>query len=64
MEDFDMVQFTDIERTAQMNDIRSFDEKMLCLGIFSTDLANRRFLGVRKKKIIVGVYAEIDLSEL
>ena len=32
-----MTQLTDKERTAQMNDMRSFDEQMPCVGIFWYD---------------------------
>jgi hypothetical protein len=51
MEDFAMTQLTDKERTAQMNDMRSFDEQMPCVGIFWYDPADRSFFGVRKKEI-------------
>ena len=46
-----MTQLTDKERTAQMNDMRSFDEQMPCVGIFWYDPANHGFFGVRKKEI-------------
>ena len=46
-----MTQLTDKERTAQMNDMRSFDEQMPCVGIFWYDPADRNFFGVRKKEI-------------
>ena len=46
-----MTQLTDKERTAQMNDMRSFDEQMPCVGIFWYDPANHSFFGVRKKEI-------------
>lgn len=46
-----MTQLTDQERTAQMNDMRSFDEQMPCVGIFWYDPADRSFFGVRKKEI-------------
>ena len=46
-----MTQLTDQERTAQMNDMRSFDEQMPCVGIFWYDPADRNFFGVRKKEI-------------
>lgn len=42
-----MTQLTDKERTAQMNDMRSFDEQMPCVGIFWYDPADRIFFGVR-----------------
>ena len=35
-----MTQLTDKERTAQMNDMRSFDEQMPCVGIFWYDPAD------------------------
>ena len=38
-----MTQLTDQERTAQMNDMRSFDEQMPCVGIFWYDPADRSF---------------------
>ena len=56
-----MTQLTDKERTAQMNDMRSFDEQMPCVGIFWYDPADRSFFGVRKKEItpqMVEVVAE------
>ena len=34
-----------------MNDMRSFDEQMPCVGIFWYDPADRNFFGVRKKEI-------------
>lgn len=46
-----MTQLTDQERTAQMNDMRSFDEQMPCVGVFWYDLAGHGFFGVRKKEI-------------
>ena len=46
-----MTQLTDKERTAQMNDMRSFDEQMPCVGIFWYDPAEHSFFGVRKKEI-------------
>ena len=46
-----MTQLTDKERTAQMNDMRSFDEQMPCVGIFWYDPADHSFFGVRKKEI-------------
>ena len=46
-----MTQLTDQERTAQMNDMRSFDEQMPCVGIFWYDPADCSFFGVRKKEI-------------
>ena len=46
-----MTQLTYKERTAQMNDMRSFDEQMPCVGIFWYDLAEHGFFGVRKKEI-------------
>lgn len=46
-----MNQLTDKERTAQMNDMRSFDEQMPCVGIFWYDPADHSFFGVRKKEI-------------
>ena len=45
-----MTQLTDKERTAQMNDMRSFDEQMPCVGLFWYDPADRGFC-VRKKEI-------------
>ena len=46
-----MTQLTDQERTAQMNDMRSFDEQMPCVDIFWYDPADCSFFGVRKKEI-------------
>ena len=46
-----MTQLTDKERAAQMNDMRSFDEQMPCMGIFWYDPVNCSFFGVRKRAI-------------
>ena len=46
-----MRQLTNQERTAQMNDMLSFDDQMPCVGIFWYDPVDRSFLGVRKKEI-------------
>lgn len=46
-----MTQLTDQERIALMNDMRSFDEQMPCVGIFWYDPADHNFFGVRKKEI-------------
>lgn len=46
-----MTQLTDQERTAQMNDMRSFDEQMPYVGVFWYDPAEHSFFGVRKKEI-------------
>lgn len=46
-----MTQLTDQERTDQMNDMRSFDEQMPCIGIFWYDPVDHSFFGVRKKEI-------------
>ena len=46
-----MTQLTDKERAAQMNNMRSFDEQMPCVGIFWNDPADHSFFGVRKKEI-------------
>ena len=46
-----MTQLTDKERTAQMNDMRSFDEQMPCVGIFGYDPAAHSLIGMRKKEI-------------
>lgn len=45
-----MTQLTDKERTAQMNDMRSFDEQMLCVGFLGYDPADHSFFGVQKKE--------------
>ena len=41
-----------------MNDMRSFDEQMPCVGIFWYDPANHNFFGVRKKEITPRVVEE------
>ena len=46
-----MTQLTDKERTAQMNDMRSFDEQMPCVGIFGYYPAAHSLIGMRKKEI-------------
>ena len=54
-----MTQLTDQERTAQMNDMRSFDEQMPCVGIFWYDPAEHSFFGVRKKEITPQMVEEV-----
>ena len=46
-----MTQLTDQERISLINDMRSFDEQMPCVGIFWYDPADHNFFGVRKKEI-------------
>ena len=46
-----MTQLTDQERIALMNDMRTFDEQMPCVGIFWYDPVDHNFFGVRKKEI-------------
>ena len=53
-----MTLLTDKERTAQMNDMRSFDEQMPCVGIFWYDPAEHSFFGVRKKEITPQIVEE------
>lgn len=53
-----MTQLTDQERIVLMNDMRSFDEQMPCVGIFWYDPANHNFFGVRKKEITPRIVEE------
>lgn len=53
-----MTQLTDKERTAQMNEMRSSDEQMPCVGIFWYDPAGCSFFGVRKKEITLNMVEE------
>ena len=46
-----MKQRTNQEQTALMDDMRSFDEQMPCIGIFWYDPAEHCFFGVSKKEI-------------
>ena len=38
-----MTQLTDKERKEQMADMKSFDEQMPCVGIFSIDYSYQRY---------------------
>ena len=51
-----MTQLTDKERTTQMNDMRSFDEQMTCVGIIWYDPADR--IGMRRKEITTQMVEE------
>ena len=46
-----MNRLTDRERKALMNDMRSFDEQMPCVGVFRYDPVGRRLIGVRKREV-------------
>ena len=46
-----MTQLTDQERISLINDMRSFDEQMPCVGLFWYDRAGHSFFGVRKQEI-------------
>lgn len=46
-----MTQLNDEDHNAQMEDMRSFDEQMPCVGIFWYDPLDRALFGVRKKEL-------------
>ena len=46
-----MTQLSEKEHQAQMDDMKSFDEQMPCVGIFWYDLEEKSFFGVCKKEI-------------
>lgn len=46
-----MKNLTEEQHNAQMDDMRSFDEQMPCVGIFWYDLNDHSFFGVRKKEL-------------
>ena len=46
-----MTQLNDKEHKAQMEDMRSFDEQMPCVGIFWYDPQDHTLFGVRKKEL-------------
>lgn len=46
-----MTQLNEQDRQTQMDDMRSFDEQMPCVGIFWYDPKDHTFFGVRKKEL-------------
>ena len=46
-----MKQLTDEQKKMQMNDMKSFDEQMPCIGIFWYDPEDHSFFGVRKSEL-------------
>ena len=46
-----MTQLNDKDRKAQMEDMKSFDEQMPCVGIFWYDPEEHNFFGVHKKEL-------------
>ena len=46
-----MTQLNDRDRKAQMEDMKSFDEQMPCVGIFWYDPEEHSFFGVHKKEL-------------
>ena len=46
-----MTQLNDKDHKAQMEDMRSFDEQMPCVGIFWYDPQDHTLFGVRKKEL-------------
>jgi len=46
-----MTQLNDKDHKAQMEDMKSFDEQMPCVGIFWYDPEDRTLFGVRKKEL-------------
>ena len=47
-----MTQLTQGEHTAQMEDMRQFDEQMPCAGIFWYDPADKAFFGMYKQELM------------
>lgn len=45
-----MTNLSDMDRQAQMDDMRSFDEQMPSVGIFWYDSKEHSLFGVRKKR--------------
>ena len=52
-----MTQLSDKEHKAQMEDMKSFDEQMPCVGIFWYDPEDNTLFGVRKKRTQEGTDA-------
>ena len=46
-----MTELTDKQHKAQMEDMKSFDEQMPCVGIFWYDPEDHTLFGVRKKEL-------------
>ena len=46
-----MTQLNEEDRKAQMEDMKSFDEQMPCVGIFWYDPEDHNFFGVHKKEL-------------
>ena len=46
-----MTQLNDKDHKAQMEDMRSFDEQMPCVGIFWYDPKEHQFFGVHKNEL-------------
>ena len=46
-----MTQLSDKDHKAQMEDMKSFDEQMPCVGIFWYDPQDNTLFGVRKKEL-------------
>ena len=46
-----MTQLTDEQKKMQMNDMKSFDEQMPCIGIFWYGPEDHSFFGVRKSEL-------------
>ena len=46
-----MTQLNEKDHKAQMEDMRSFDEQMPCVGIFWYDPQEHQFFGVHKKEL-------------
>lgn len=46
-----MTQLSDKEHNVQMEDMKSFDEQMPCVGIFWYDPEDNMLFGVRKKEL-------------
>ena len=46
-----MTQLSDKEHNVQMEDMKSFDEQMPCVGIFWYDMTDKAFFGVCKQEL-------------
>ena len=57
-----MTQLNDKDHKAQMEDMRSFDEQMPCVGIFWYDPEEHQFFGVHKKELTPVMVEEAALK--
>ena len=57
-----MTQLNDKDHQAQMEDMRSFDEHMPCVGIFWYDPEDHSLFGVRKKELTPQMVEEVAVK--